>query len=555
MQILTATMPHWPVEVIYGLFSSALWLYAETHYSFKGIYSRLKKKEPEIIADVPFRVDPGESIPVLILVKDAHLHPVQLRQVVIRVSGDACQETLRHDFSGLTIDRQFWHTLLHIKRNPHMGRRLTVDVLIHVKQKHRQFAVHNDNYSCSSHRPFTVQLPETPLPCAKDWLLGEFHCHTNYTNDQVEFGAPIAATQAMAEALGLQFFCATDHSYDLDDKLDDYLANDPDLAKWALYHQEIASHNHNGSDVLIVPGEEVSVGNSKNANIHLLLLNHPDFVPGYGDSAEKWFRTTPTQSLQDVLANVNGTSVAAAAHPENVPSLLEKWFVGRGKWQLRDYLHNNLFAMQIWNGSKAGLAEGLARWVELLLRGKRIFITGGSDAHGNFNRFRQIGLPFWTIREHREHIFGSVRTAVFLPGERCVASLIEAMRQGKMLVTDGPFLQITLTNEKAEQAMPGDTLRGTTFALQLKGMSTPEFGHLHKMTVFYGEFGTNREIQLRAYRDFGEMFECDESLEVQRSTDGYVRAELQTHTGKRTFRCFTNPIWFKGPGTKGRKKH
>ncbi|MBN2089185.1 hypothetical protein JW964_06215, partial [candidate division KSB1 bacterium] len=53
-------------------------LYAETHYSFKCIYSRLKKNEPEIILDVPFRIEPDQAIPILLLCKDADVFPVFL---------------------------------------------------------------------------------------------------------------------------------------------------------------------------------------------------------------------------------------------------------------------------------------------------------------------------------------------------------------------------------------------------------------------------------------------------------------------------------------------
>ena len=59
--------------------------YAETHYSFKGIYSRLKKKEPEVVADAPHRVEPGKSIPLLILIKDAHYYPAKLNNVRVEL--------------------------------------------------------------------------------------------------------------------------------------------------------------------------------------------------------------------------------------------------------------------------------------------------------------------------------------------------------------------------------------------------------------------------------------------------------------------------------------
>jgi len=50
-----------------------LFLYAETHYRFPYFFSLLRKNEPEIIADAPHRIEPGSPLPILILIKDAHL--------------------------------------------------------------------------------------------------------------------------------------------------------------------------------------------------------------------------------------------------------------------------------------------------------------------------------------------------------------------------------------------------------------------------------------------------------------------------------------------------
>ena len=38
-------------------------LYAETHYRFKYFFSFLKKNEPEILADIPHRLEPNAALP------------------------------------------------------------------------------------------------------------------------------------------------------------------------------------------------------------------------------------------------------------------------------------------------------------------------------------------------------------------------------------------------------------------------------------------------------------------------------------------------------------
>ena len=50
-------------------------LYAEVHYKFPPGFSLLHTDYPEIIADLPWRVEPGQDIPILCLIKDAHNTP------------------------------------------------------------------------------------------------------------------------------------------------------------------------------------------------------------------------------------------------------------------------------------------------------------------------------------------------------------------------------------------------------------------------------------------------------------------------------------------------
>jgi len=529
-------------SLIYPFTSTAL-AYAETHYSFRGIYSRLKKSEPEIIADVPFRIQPGQALPVLIFIKDAHLFPVMLEKATIELTSGAHRQIHPVIFPQLQIQSQFWHHVVDITPDTDFTGTIQVHVRLEVVVGNRRIVVENDNYTCTHHRPFDVFLATDPLPGADNWLFGELHSHSNYTNDQVEFGAPLPACKHLAKSMGLHYFCATDHSYDLDDITDDYLKRDPELQKWHAFHREVAQLNDADKSFLIVPGEEVSVGNADNANVHLLILNHPEFLPGSGDSAEKWLRTRPTLSISKVLSQVNCRSAAVAAHPEMRPPLLERWFVRRGKWQKSDYDHENLHAIQIWNGSDAGFAEGRAVWKELLLSGKKIFVAAGNDAHGNFNRYRQIAFPFLTMREHRNHIFGNIRTAVFVRDHLSMDGLLEGIRRGNMVITDGPFIDMTISDGDGAVARPGDTLQGDAFSLQMTCLSSPEFGHLQEAQVIQGDLLNKQEKTLCALNNFTSACRHTERLDVRVTSPSYIRMELRSSTDARAYRCFTNPIW------------
>ncbi len=317
------------------------------------------------------------------------------------------------------------------------------------------------------------------------------------------------------------------------------------MKKWVSFHKEVSDLNNESSDFLIVPGEEVSIGNAKKANVHLLILNHPEFIPGSGDSAEKWFRTKPTLQIPEVLNKLNGTTVSIAAHPELKPPLLERLFVGRGKWETLDYQHASLHSMQVWNGSENGLFAGIDCWKKLLLNGKRLFITGGNDAHGNFNRFRQIGFPFFTMNEHHQHLFGKVRTAVYLKDKFSLNSVLQAIRHGNTVITDGPFVELRVTNEHGSEAVTGETLAGTDFLLTANFLSTEEFGPLTEATLFLGDLQKKTEQTFRTRKDFASAFEHTETMQLENHSSFYLRVELTTVKDKNTFRCFTNPIWLK----------
>ncbi len=71
-----------PLTVIFLLLVTSwkLYTYAEIHYTFFR-YSLINRRYPELITDAPWRVDPGESIPIVCLVKDADQFPIKLKRI------------------------------------------------------------------------------------------------------------------------------------------------------------------------------------------------------------------------------------------------------------------------------------------------------------------------------------------------------------------------------------------------------------------------------------------------------------------------------------------
>ena len=522
-------------------------LYAETHYSFKGVYSRFKKNEPEIIADAPHRIDPGKRIPIMLLLKDGHLHAAELIRVNIELIANA--QIIHSEDHVLNINisgEKYQWMIFEIDIAEGLSGTIQADVSFEIEVDGRRKKYRNDNYRISSHKPLDIYIADEPLPATEHWYFGDMHSHSAYTEDQAEFGAPLEPSVELCRSMGLQFYAATDHSYDLDDMEFNYLKNDPELKKWRRFQEDVASLNQNKTDFVVIPGEEVSGGNAKNRNVHILVLNNSAFIPGKGDSAERWFRTQPDLTLDQIMDSMEKEALAIAAHPEIPPPFLEWLLIRRGKWGESDYQHERLTGMQIWNGlDDDGFAEGVRRWTDFLLNGQRIYIFAGNDAHGNFNRFRQIGFPFFTFREHMNQIFGKMRTGLRIANGFDLESVMQAIRHGNAVISNGPFVEFEIRNDRGEYTRIGGAADGNAVALDIRCRSSHEFGRLTRLEVLIGDLRKKEEQVFRVIDQFDDPFSADMRIDVTgQSGPRYIRVELSTSVEIQKFRCLTNPIWF-----------
>lgn len=520
-------------------------LYAEMHYTLHG-FSLVYRRWPEIVADVPYRLEPGFSLPVLLLLKDAHRFPVILHSVTAElVYADGTNETYTLLSKPVLVETPSWHQVFYIeklKRNPGPVR-ILVRIRTSKKNKKRIVTFFNDNYRGLSHEPFTVYLAAKPFPVFKHHYPGDVHFHSDYTHDQAEFGAPIDASVKMAKAIGLRFSAVTDHSYDLDDMQDNYLKNDGQLRKWKKYLSETDKLTECEDHVLIT-GEEITAGNIQNRNVHLLLLNTRTYYPGSGDSAEKWFRTSPDLSISEILDDLEPDVLAFAAHPEDTFNFLHRCLLRRGKWQTGDYFHSKLIGLQIWNGPPdKTFINGLKTWIQLLLEGRKISITAGNDAHGNFNRFRQLRLPFLLFTEKSAFVYGESRTVVYIEGNPSRKNILTALASGHSYISNGPALKICVLNKEGRSFHMGQTVKGKPVKLIIQGLSTEEFGALQSVTTFFGNANQKTEKQLDSHVQFENPYQFEKSIDLPNLPHAsYIRAELTTQRKKQT-RALTNPVY------------
>lgn len=526
-------------------------LYAETHYRFKYFISFLRKAEPEILADIPHRLEPGVSLPVLLLVKDSHHFPIENLQVKIELrQGNRTYAVVEKEIARSIAEPLWWRIVSVQFENElrDLSGFIEVDVHFDYLVNGKRRSCRNDNYSTSSKKSLKVLRSGEKLPALHGWALGDAHTHSSYTNDQVEFGSPIEASVELSRAMGLSYFCVTDHSYDLDDRIDNYLVNDPNLPKWKLQQAEIDGINSRTQDFAVIRGEEVSCFNYGRRNIHLLLWGTRKYYAGSGDSAEHWFHTDAEHSIRDILSTLDKDTAAYAGHPTEPVPFLQWLLIKRGAWNLSDMSEEGLSGIQILNGeANRAFLNGLESWKVLLLSGKKIFIAAGDDAHGNFNRFRQIGIPFFTIRENENQLFGKIRTAIHHDA-LSEHSLLQSLRSGCTVISNGPLIVFEIRNESGAAAVLGGTISGRRLQLHITGVSSAEFGSFEEVSVVQGKIGTERELVLARKRFSGDLT-IDLLLPMdfpKQNCDSYIR--LEGFTGRTKFNerggfCYTNPIW------------
>jgi hypothetical protein len=293
-----------------------------------------------------------------------------------------------------------------------------------------------------------------------------------------------------------------------------------------------------GKDFLLFPGEELSAQNGRGNTVHLGVVNPPEFLEGYGDSGRHLRRTCPhsVREIPDRLST-RDEALCFAAHPGYRPRLLERLLLKRGSWRPGDY-PGTLVASQFWNGGMdAAFFRGRRQWISLLLEGRRIAPLAGNDAHGDFSRVRKISFPFFSVAEDTRSGFGRVRTAV-RTDDFSFAGVLSGIRQCRTVVTNGPFITLS-----ALDLGLGDTVAAREFTLDIKALSSPEFGPLSRVTLYKGTLGKTEEKALDLNLKNEKTFSRTIPFQTNAREKCYFRAEVSSGAGNDVFLGMTSPLW------------
>lgn len=519
-------------------------LYAETHFKFWVPFSRIFRREPELIFDTPWRLEPGQTPTIFLVIKDAHEYPVNLIEVEISVhQGGNLISNERWELDQ-TIQKSLTQIEFCLSHQLPNGEVLIKPILKY-SVNNKILVMEVDNYPQIEKLPLRIWVADEELPSISGWVSGDTHLHTSLTMDQIEFGASLDQTRKCAKLFGLDFITATDHSYDLDDHLDDYTRNDPDLTKWKESRNLIQKMN-SPEALTIIPGEEISVANSKGATVHLLHYNDNEFFPGSGDSGDDWPNLKSELTIDEVLTNRSSNTVSVGAHTAYKFPWLQRTLLNRGFWGENDHDNPKLDGVQVLCGTPASsdFHDSRALWIEALLRGNKLSVYGGSDGHGNFNRNWHVKMPAWALGIHEDQIFGQVRSLLRADSNK-LSDLMQAMQTGRSALSTGPVGDMTVTLKNRDERFGiGDSLstnKGQELDVHFSGVCSKEFGATMDVTLYLGQIASEDETICYRETDLDDNFEKHFSFTVDGKS--YLRYELTSEGSRWPGVYMSSPIW------------
>jgi hypothetical protein len=520
--------------------------YAEIHFRFFRFQpSLLFNKQPEVYFDVPGRLEPGRDLPVFLIVNDLKRYPSEISDCSIAVTvknqpilfeyKDLKKFEVNHPQSS---NQRAFIFKLAVKDIPENS-----DVFINAKvtlnRKKKKRIVLNDNLQTSSKLPFKCKTSNKTLPGHEFCTYGDLHVHSIYSQSHVEFGPPLQLIDSAAKASGLDFVAITDHSYDLACRIDNYLVQDQSLERWKAQKSEL--EDPSVFETILIAGEEISCLNSSGKVVHLIGLGVKDCITGTLDGARQNTVFKSQLTIKQAVKEIHDQGgIAFSAHPGSQTGFFQELLLSRGMWTPQD-LDSQIDGIQALNSGFEGAWErGKQLWINMLRKGYRIPILGGNDAHGDFNRYRAISKPFWSIYEGFQRFMGAGKTGIY--GKcRNEQEILDKIRSGATFVTTGPFVSISYSDDPNDNAISVQDIRSDTKTLYVTAISTSEFGSLRKITVICG---SQSEVSERAIyvRSFNESI-YDISVPVSLSDlprPSYIRVEVISATEDTTYRAFSS---------------
>jgi len=360
-------------------------------------------------------------------------------------------------------------------------------------------------------------------------VAAEFHIHSE---NSVDSFVPLPQRVRSIAAEGIEFAVASEH---------DFVAD---------FGPTIESENL-AQFLAASPGVEVSSVQAGHMNCWPM-ESQPDLS---GNGALAWFGLPPG-TLVDALAKDNSERVIVVNHPrfqnESTFDLIDfdpaDGLAHADPEQLgfpadTDLNQLHFDAMEVFNGiGDEDLDEQLADWYALLNLGRTIAATAGGDSH------TLDAFP------------GNPRNLLFLgqddPALLTVEAVNEAVRNQRVLVTSGPYVEAGLTSESTgAPSLPGDLVSGVGGDIELWiKVQAPTWMEVTEVVVIRNGVAE----QVLAIDDPGEpelreVVRFDQSVPVQADADCWFVVRVQgtqkaPNLANHIPRAITNPFYLDADG-------
>jgi hypothetical protein len=518
-------------------------LYAGLEENQTGLYPNTPSKDMN--ADMPWRVESADTdIPVIWIIKDSNQWAVdEMKYVVLYDVSDGHDPpgdwdnpftdhvVYYHDFNDMEIDQDYWYWLSTVFENDGGfhgsqpdGTPLTPANLGYSPGDTISFTLRlygKDGFwpfitDVKLDQDFKVHVGGDPLPVFDDWYLGDIHNHGWKTDNPYEYAEPTEGKALAAKAIGLSWVTITDHASDLTTQ------------KWNDLGIECATYS--SPDILMIRSEEAHANAGGLEVRHLVVHDIDTYLEG------GWVGTYSINELLGGPEPANNLTAqdgfAFAAHPtadgfewsygELTDALNYPVFAGLqfhneraayfssvdgsededeyhpwgGDIDIDPYNHDWVLENANYNDD---VIAGMQSWDELMSERmnpvRKIFIAGGSDAHGAWNY--GVNLELTLSEKALSSAMGKMRMAVFCPDEFTQESVLSQIKSGHSVVTDGPMALFGVDMD-ADGSLAGDSdiiigdgpmpvvENDPTARLLVKWKSTTEIGDLVCLRLFRG---------------------------------------------------------------------
>jgi hypothetical protein len=349
------------------------------------------------------------------------------------------------------------------------------------------------------------------------WISADLHLHQA---PSVDSDLSRRARVVAAAAEGLELVGASDH----------FATTDLGGMVTALVESgEIAS------PLLTLVGTEVSTIGPK--------FGHFNFFPLPPDARVRYENTTPHQLFSELRA-VSPRGFLQVNHPRL--SEVGYWqhyqldpVTRRVPAEFRHEYASDFDAVEVMNG---GYAQSLPQtravlfdWMALLGQGHRYTATGNSDSHRLAGQ--EPGIP-------RNFIHYGSAPSDEKDLEASVSAVLEALRQGRVVVSTGPFLDLTVNGMG-----PGDTVQAGARPVHVR-LVVRAAPWIDVTTVELFEGGDARRIRYFPVPRSDQVVRIEQEFDWKPGSRTFLVAVAQGkrdlphthHAGIKPF-SFTNPVW------------